>query len=153
MLYRERLLPGPTILALGVALFFMVGIAYSAAFESPLGILLGLSASALYVGFAFATAPQIRIEELGDEFRLTAGRATIGIKMIRSVNELTPFQRVEFHRGRHADTAFNITRGTLPVVALEITDPLDPHGLWCLSTRDPQALIQAIATASGPEKG
>jgi hypothetical protein len=153
MLYSERLLPGPLILALGVALFLMVGVAYSGAFGSLLGIALGLSVSALFLGLAFATAPHIRLEESDGACFLTAGRARISIEIVGSVSQLSPTRRVEIRRGRSADTAFSIIRGSLPVVELQISDPLDPHGLWCLSTRNPQKLIRAITTAKGPKKG
>ena len=151
MLYRERLLPGPMILALGVALFLMVGAAYSRAFGSILGVALGLLVSALFLGFAFATAPYIRLEESDGVCSLTAGRARISIQIVGSVTQLSPARRVEIRRGRSADTAFSLIRGSLPVVELEISDPLDPHGLWCLSTRNPQELIRAITAAKGPK--
>ena len=151
MLYRERLLPGPLILALGVALFLMVGAAYSRAFGSVLGVALGLLVSALFIGFACATAPYIRLEESDGACFLTAGRARISIEIVGSVSQLSPDRRVESRRGRSADTAFSLIRGSLPVVELEILDPLDPHGLWCLSTRNPQELIRAITTAKGPK--
>ena len=151
MLYRERLLPGPLILALGVALFLMVGAAYSRAFGSVLGVALGLLVSALFIGFACATAPYIRLEESDGACFLTAGRARISIEVVGSVSQLSPDRRVEIRRGRSADTAFSLIRGSLPVVELEILDPLDPHGLWCLSTRNPQELIRAITTAKGPK--
>ena len=151
MLYRERLLPGPLILALGVALFLMVGAAYSRAFGSVLGVAFGLLVSALFIGFACATAPYIRLEESDGACYLTAGRARISIEIVGSVSQLSPDRRVEIRRGRSADTAFSLIRGSLPVVELEILDPLDPHGLWCLSTRNPQELIRAITTAKGPK--
>jgi hypothetical protein len=151
MLYRERLLPGPLILALGVALFLMVGAAYSRAFGSVLGVALGLLVSALFIGFACATAPYIRLEESDGACFLTAGRARISIEVVGSASQLSPDRRVEIRRGRSADTAFSLIRGSLPVVELEILDPLDPHGLWCLSTRNPQELIRAITTAKGPK--
>ena len=153
MLYRERLLPGPLVLGLGVALFLMVGVAYSGAFGSLLGVFLGLSVSALFIGFAFATAPHIRLEERDGACFLAAGRARISVEIIGSVTQLSPTQRVEIRRGRSADTAFSMIRGSLPVVELEISDPLDPHGLWCLSTRHPQGLMRAITAAKGPKNG
>ena len=109
MLYRERLLPGPLVLGLGVALFLMVGVAYSGAFGSLLGVFLGLSVSALFIGFAFATAPHIRLEERDGACFLTAGRARISVEIIGSVTQLSPTQRVEIRRGRSADTAFGGT--------------------------------------------
>ena len=137
--------------ALGVALFLMVGAAYSRAFGSVLGVALGLLVSALFIGFACATAPYIRLEESDGACFLTAGRARISIEIVGSVSQLSPDRRVEIRRGRSADTAFSLIRGSLPVVELEILDPLDPHGLWCLSTRNPQELIRAITTAKGPK--
>ena len=129
----------------------MVGAAYSRAFGSVLGVALGLLVSALFIGFACATAPYIRLEESDGACFLTAGRARISIEIVGSVSQLSPTRRVEIRRGRSADTAFSIIRGSLPVVELEISDPLDPHGLWCLSTRNPQELIRAITTAKGPK--
>ncbi len=151
MLYRERLLPGPTILLLGVGLFLMIGIAYSAAFGNLVGIVLALSISALSLILAVATAPQIRVEVREGEYSLTAGRATVSIAIIGSMSELTPLQRLDLTRGRHSDTAYSIIKGKLPVVELEIIDPLDPHGTWCLSSRNPGKFIDAILSARGPK--
>lgn len=151
MLYRERLLPGVTILLLGFGLFLMVGIAYSAAFGSLVGIILALIISAIYVIFALTTAPQIRIDgRAGDAF-LSAGRARLNVSIIRSVRELSAEEQREVARGRRHDTAFHLTQGKLPVVELEISDPLDPHRNWCLSSRTPQKLIHAILSAQGPK--
>ncbi len=151
MLYRERLLPGVTILLFGFGLFLMVGIAYSAAFGSFVGIILALIISAIYLIFALTTAPQIRVEgQAGDAF-LSAGRARINVSIIRSARELTVDEQREVARGARNDTAFHLTRGKLPVVELEVSDPLDPHRNWCLSSRTPDKLIHAILSAQGPK--
>ena len=62
MLYRERLLPGLTMILLGIGLFLMVGVAYSAAFGTVAGIALGIIASAIYLLVAIASAPYIGVE-------------------------------------------------------------------------------------------
>jgi hypothetical protein len=151
MLYRERLLPGATILLLSFGLFLMVGIAYSAAFGSLIGIFLALIISAIYVIFAITTAPQIRVDEHAGDAFLSAGRARINIGIIRSARELTDEEQRAVARGSRNDTAFHLTQGKFPVVELEIADPLDPHKNWCLSSRTPEKLIQAILSAQGPK--
>ena len=151
MLYRERLLPGATILMLGFGLFLMVGIAYSAAFGSLVGIFLAIIISAIYIIFAVTTAPQIRVEGAAGEATLSAGRAKINVTIISSARELTVEERHQVARGTRNDTAFHLTQGKLPVVELEISDPLDPHRNWCLSSRTPDKLIHAILSAQGPK--
>lgn len=151
MLYRERLLPGATIMLLGFGLFLMVGVAYSAAFGSLVGIFLAIAISAVYVIFAVITAPQIRIDGPSGNAFLSAGRAKIKIAIIGSAQELTVEQQREVARGTRNDTAFYLIQGKLPVVELEISDPLDPHRIWCLSSRSPEKLIQAIHSAQGPK--
>jgi hypothetical protein len=149
--YRERLLPGATILFLGFGLFLMVGIAYSAAFGSLVGIVLALGISAVYIIFAVTTAPQIRVEADLGELHLSAGRARINISMIGSARQLTPTEQREVELGSRNDTAFNLVKGKLPVVELAISDPQDPHGFWYLSSRAPTKLILAITSAQGPK--
>lgn len=129
----------------------MVGVAYSAAFGTVIGIVLALIIGALYVIFAVATAPQIRVEGRKGVYTLTAGRATVDIATIGSVRALTTAEQIDVTRGMRSDTAFSIIKGKLPVVELDIADPLDPHGRWCLSSRSPQELILAIDTARGPK--
>jgi|DEB0MinimDraft_12_1074336.scaffolds.fasta_scaffold24553_3 hypothetical protein len=150
VLYRERLLPGATFLLLGLGLFLMVGIAYSAAFGSLVGIFLAVITSALYIILAVITAPQIGVAaEAGDVF-LTAGRAKINVSIVRTARELTVEERQEVARGTRNDTAFHLIKGKLPVVELAISDPLDPHRNWCLSSRTPEKLMHAILSAQGP---
>ena len=151
MLYRERLLPGATILLLGFGLFLMVGIAYSAAFGSLVGIFLAIFISAIYIIFAVTTAPQVRVDAGAGEAFLSAGRARINVSIISSARELTLEEQDEVVRGRRNDTAFHLTQGKLPIVELEISDPLDPHRNWCLSSRTPEKLIHAILSAQGPK--
>jgi hypothetical protein len=151
MLYRERVLPGPTILVLGIGLFLMVGVAYSAAFGTLVGIGLALFTSVLYLAVTVVTAPQIRVEALEDAYILRAGRAKVDIALVGSAHQLTTVERIDLVRGVRGDTAFSIVKGKLPVVELHITDPLDPHGTWCLSSRRPDVFLSAIDSAKGPK--
>lgn len=151
VVYRERLLPGAPILLLGLGLFLMVGLAYSAAFGSLIGILLALGISTVSIIFAVATAPQIRVDTSSGEGFLSAGRARINVALIESAHQLTETHQREVELGTRNDTAFNIIKGKLPIVEVAISDPVDPHGFWHLSSRTPQKLIQAISSAQGPK--
>jgi hypothetical protein len=151
VVYRERLLPGAPILLLGLGLFLMVGLAYSAALGSLVGILLALGVSILYIIFSITNAPQIRVETRPGGVFLSAGRARINVAIIGSIQQLTPAQRHEVVLGTRNDTAFNLVKGKLPVVELCISDPQDPHGYWYLSSRAPEELIQAISLGQGPK--
>lgn len=136
---------------LGFGLFLMVGVAYSAAFGSLGGVLLAIGVSTIFIVFAITTAPQIRVEEIEGEIFLRAGRAKINVEVIGSAHELSVGERLEVTRGTRNDTAFQMTKGNFPVVEFEILDLLDPHRNWCLSSRTPAKLIDAIHTAKGPE--
>lgn len=151
MLYRERLLPGATILLLGLGLFLMVGLAYSAAFGSLTGILLALVISVAYIIFAVTTSPQIRVEARSGEVFLLAGRAKVNTALISTARQLSPAEQREVSLGVRNDTAFNLIKGKHPVVELAISDPLDPHGYWYLSSRAPEDLMQAISHSQGPK--
>ncbi|MFY9208891.1 MAG: DUF3093 family protein [Candidatus Nanopelagicales bacterium] len=151
MLYRERLLPGLTMILLGIGLFLMVGVAYSAAFGTVAGIALGIIASAIYLLVAIASAPYIGVERRESGYFLLAGRAAIDVSLIGNVHELSDLEREQLERGTRSDTAFRISKGQLPVIELAIIDPSDPHGTWCLSSRKPHELMQAISKAQGPD--
>lgn len=151
MLYRERLLPGATVLLLGLGLFLMVGLAYSAAFGSLTGILLALGICVVYLIFAVTTSPQIRVEARSGEVVLSAGRASINAALIYAARQLSPTEQREVTLGVRNDTAFNLIKGKHPVVELALSDQLDPHGYWYLSSRAPEELIQAITTHRDPK--
>ena len=116
-----------------------------------IGILIALVISTISIIFAVATAPQIRVDIRSGEGFLSAGRARINVALINSADQLTDTHKREVELGTRNDTAFNLIKGKLPVVEVAISDPLDPHGFWYLSSRAPQKLIQAISSAQGPK--
>lgn len=79
---------------------------------------------------------------------LRAGRAHIPLALVGDVEPLDADATRRVH-GVDADArAFLVTRPYLKrAVRVSITDPADPTPYWLLSTRHPQALATAIATA------
>jgi len=107
--------------------------------------------SAIYLLVAIASAPYIGVERRESGYFLLAGRAAIDVSLIGNVHELSDLEREQLERGTRSDTAFRISKGQLPVIELAIIDPSDPHGTWCLSSRKPHELMQAISKAQGPD--
>ncbi|GAA1475746.1 DUF3093 domain-containing protein [Nocardioides aestuarii] len=85
------------------------------------------------------------------ESRLRAGRAGIEV---RHLGDATALDADAARRlaGRDADArAYLLLRPYLKrAVRVDLHDPADPAPYWLLSTRHPDALAQAIATARGP---
>jgi hypothetical protein len=85
---------------------------------------------------------------------LVAGRATIPLAFI---GDLTPYRgaAATLARGRELDArAWLLIRGWVsPVVKLGVLDPEDPTPYWLISTRKPEALIEAISSARARMEG
>lgn len=106
-------------------------------------------AAVLYAGcVALLIAGSPVIEVTAREFR--AGRARLPLEF---AGETAGYREPEatLQRGRLLDArAWLLIRGWVaPVVKIEITDPADPAPYWLVSTRKPEALIEAIAAARG----
>ena len=109
-------------------------------------------AAVLYAGCAallIAASPVIEVTE--ESFR--AGRARLPLKF---VGETVAYQEPEatLQRGRLLDArAWLLIRGWVkPVVKIEITDPADPVPYWLISTRKPDAVIDALQSARAAAK-
>lgn len=141
--FRERLWPALwwyPIIALIVPATLLV-------FE-PINLIAGiLTAGALVVGslvMLIGSAPTIRVAD----GVLRAGKARIPVALIGEM-EAASGDEARAERGPRLDArAWLMLRGDVgPVVRLHITDPEDPTPYWLVSTRRPEALITAIATA------
>lgn len=114
----------------------------------PISLLAGaIAAIALYaviVLILIATSPVIEVAS-GE---LVAGRARVPVRLISAA---TPFRGEEatLQRGRLLDArAWLLIRGWVsPVVKIELADETDPTPYWIVSSRTPDALVAALATA------
>lgn len=145
-LYRERLLPGPsvfiaTLLLIPAALLVFLPI------NQTLGV---ICAAILYVGCTIvliALSPTIEVTET----TFIAGRARVPLDKI---GEATGFRGREAtaERGTRLDArAWLVIRGWIaPVVKVVIDDENDTTPYWLVSTRQPQQLITALAKGRAP---
>ncbi len=79
---------------------------------------------------------------------LVAGRARVPIDLVGRVTAYSG-EEATLQRGRLLDArAWLLIRGWVsPVVRIELSDDTDPTPYWIVSTRAPEALVEAIATA------
>ena len=86
------------------------------------------------------------IEVTGSGFR--AGRARLPLEIIGSIDAFHG-DEAQLERGQRLDArAWLLIRGWVsPVLKLEVLDETDPAPYWLVSTRQPDAVIEAIAKA------
>nr|WBO80801.1 DUF3093 domain-containing protein [Streptomyces sp. SBE_14.2] len=108
-----------------------------------LGGLVGGTAAAAVTASSYGS---VRIRVVGGS--LIAGEAKIPVTALGEAEVLDP-EEARAWRTHKADTrAFLLLRAYIPrALKVEVTDPEDPTPYLYLSTRDPQALAEAIEAA------
>ena len=142
--FQERLWPS---LGMWVFAFIMttsLGIAYSQAYGKELGLMVAI-ATTLAVGIGLVVnTPLIQVDELN--FRV--GRARLPLQFVGKIQVLDDAQS---RRARSTDANsnahFQLRGGIKTSVIVEVTDPLDTHPYWQVSTRKPDLLIAALTNA------
>lgn len=145
-LYRERLLPGPsvfiaTLLLIPAALLVFL----------PINQTLGLVfAVILYAGCTIvlvALSPTIEVTE----HAFIAGRAKLPMANIGQADGFNG-REATAERGTRLDArAWLVIRGWIsPVVRVQVLDETDPAPYWLVSTRHPQQLITALTRGKAP---
>jgi hypothetical protein len=141
--YRERLVPGTgTVFACLVlaplALLVLLPITL------PGAVIAAILVPAAAIAGLVAGAPVIRIAD-GE---LAAGRAHIDVAL---TGEAEPLRgpAATAARGVELDArAWTVVRGWIdPVARIRILDPDDPVPYWLVSTRHPEALVEALHEA------
>ena len=142
-LYREKLWPAAW-------LFFATALVIPASLLVflPIDFRVGIvTAIVLYAGCVAALligSPVVEVTESG--FR--AGRARLPLKVVGAVTGYRA-DEASLERGRHLDArAWLLIRGWIsPVVKVEVADETDPAPYWLVSTRQPDAVIDALVRA------
>jgi Protein of unknown function (DUF3093) len=141
--YRERLVPGAGTVAAclvlaPLALLVLLPITVAG------GIIAAIVVPALAIAALVAGAPVISV---GDG-ELRAGRAHIEVALTGSAEAFT-CAGATAARGVDLDArAWTVVRGWIdPVVRIPLTDPDDPVPYWLVSTRRPDALVEALEAA------
>lgn len=140
IVYRERVLPSASVLLLPVLLFPSV-IAVMLPLNAQFALPVAAFVTAIFVGYIFFSAPILVVSDDS----LTARGATIELKLL-GTTEIIPKEKKFDELGRKLDARawLSIQASVRELVKIEITDPNDPTPYWLVSTRRPEALIQAL---------
>ena len=142
-LYRERIWPSPWVFV-ATALVIPASLLVFLPINQLAGAIVAVVLYAAIVIVLLATSPLIEV--VAGEF--IAGRARVPVDLISAVSAFTG-DEATLQRGRLLDArAWLLIRGWVsPVVKIEISDESDPTPYWIISTRSPDALVVAIASA------
>jgi hypothetical protein len=141
--YREKLAPAAwLVVAIGLV------IPATSLIFLPINLLLGVAVGvglwAGATGLLWWLSPTLTV----DSSHFRAGDANLELHYIEAVS---PFRGEEARaqRGVSLDArAWLVIRGWIdPVVKIELNDPLDPAPYWLVSTKHPEALIEALRPA------
>lgn len=142
-LYRERIWPSPWVFV-ATALVIPASLLVFLPINQLAGAIVAVVLYAAIVIVLLATSPLIEV--VAGE--LIAGRARVPVDLISAVSAFTG-DEATLQRGRLLDArAWLLIRGWVsPVVKIELSDESDPTPYWIISTRSPDALVVAIASA------
>ncbi len=147
-IFREKLWPSPWVF-LAVALVIPASLLVFWQIDWVVGIVVAAVLYAGCVALLIAASPVIEVTD--DAF--AAGRARLPLEY---VGDTGAYQEPEatLQRGRLLDArAWLLIRGWVrPVVRIDVTDPADPVPYWLISTRRPDALLEALASARASAK-
>jgi hypothetical protein len=143
ILFRERLWPSAW-MYLATALVIPASILVFLPINLPVGIVTGVVLYAALILLMIAAAPTVSVTET----ELTAGRARLPIALAGEVTAHAG-EDARQERGPRLDArAWLLIRGWVSgVVRIEVLDETDPVPYWIVSTRRPEALVEAIGTA------
>lgn len=128
--------------------FALIGsLALGTAYGSALGVVVGLAVAvltAMFLAFVlYMSAPRIVVHRNG----LRAGPAELPLNAVGEIQVLDAAGMRDALDLRTAPaSSFAVVRAwAAPCgIALEVKDEEDPHGVWLLSSRDPQRLAESL---------
>lgn len=143
--FHERLLPSTWLWFMAVAAGIFIGLAYGYA----LGPAVGVITTAVVAGVGLWIVARLIVVLSVDDHYLRAGRAHLPLEFVGRVRALDAESTAQA-RGPGGDAnAFLLLRTSYAktAVAVEVTDPRDPHSYWLISSRRPQDFVSAMMGA------
>jgi hypothetical protein len=141
--HRERLHPGPAALAGAAGLGLVVGLV-AVPLGAPVAVAVGAVVAAAGVVALVAGSPVVEVRD-GE---LRAGRAHVPAGLLGDVVPLSAAQMRE-ELGPLLDARAHVCLRTWARTGVRVAleDPADPTPYWLVSTRHPERLAEAVATA------
>ncbi|QAY62849.1 DUF3093 domain-containing protein [Xylanimonas allomyrinae] len=144
--FRERLVPGPGLLAVcaGAGLLVLIVLLPVAPALAWVG---GVVAGAGCVAAAVLAAPRV---EVGDGV-LRAGRARVPVRLLGESVVLATREQRDAQLGARLDARAHVVLVSSVATAVRVVldDPQDPTPYWLVSTRRPHDLAAALRASAG----
>lgn len=142
-IYRERVWASAWVFV-ATALVIPASVLVFLPINPIVGVIVAVVLYAACVGILLATAPVIEVTDS----QFIAGRAQLPVRFIGDVAAFSG-EEATLQRGQKLDArAWLMIRGWVdPIVKVDLTDPEDPTPYWVVSTRQPGAVLEAIAKA------
>lgn len=141
--YRERLSPSLWLLVTAAVVGPMVALTFTPLGSLP-ALLIGAAAGVAVITVLIAASPTIHVTEK----TLRVGRAHIDARWLGEVTAVTGDDARAARGPELPARGWHLIRGGIDgVVVVENIDPDDPVTAWTISTRTPDRLAAAIATA------
>jgi hypothetical protein len=140
--YAERLYPRIWVWVALLTFVASLAMAYAYAWGAVSGWAVFVASSVICFTMLLATAPRI---EVGHGI-LRAGKARLPVEFVGKVAELNKEQTEDIQGPKSDPAAFLLIRPLTASrsVIVELTDMMDPHPYWLISTRRPKALAAAL---------
>jgi len=147
-IYRERLWPTPW-LFLSTALVIPASLLVFLPINQTVGVIVAIVLYLGCVGLLLLGSPAVTVTDT--EF--IAGKARLPIAIVGTVAGFSGMD-ARNERGPHLDArAWLLIRGWVdPIVKVDVKDADDPTPYWIVSTRRPEAIIDAVAQAKAAAK-
>ncbi len=127
----------------------MIAIAYGAAIDVRVGILIMAIVGIGLVLLMYFNAPLIEVRQNLNTVFIQAGNAYMHQALGQSDEWANPRilsaeELVAARRGQLDATAYLDVRSGMRAIAIDLVNSDDPHGMWVLSTRKPEALVSVL---------
>ncbi len=142
-IYRERLWPTPW-LFLSTALVIPASLLVFLPINQTVGVIVAIALYLGCVGLLLLGSPAVAVTET----QFVAGKARLPIAIVGTVAGFSGLD-ARAERGTRLDArAWLLIRGWVdPIVRVDVMDADDPTPYWIVSTRHPEAIIDAVAKA------
>lgn len=139
--FQERLWPNFYVWLFAVLMLAAIAIAAGNVYGYDTALIIFLASIALLLIAVATTTTTVSVSRDG----LRAGRALLPLNFIGQVTVLDA-QQTANARGHdaHPDAFFTVRSWISGSVIVVVTDETDPHPYWHISSRDPQALRDAL---------
>jgi hypothetical protein len=147
-LYQEWRYPSIPLAILVFAFMGMLAIAYAAAYDPFVGAAIFVVCVLIALLGVWNYSPRIEIRATVEGALLIAGEAQLPGRFIRNPQFFDAESVTAMRKGSSFDSAFWMAKGNSAAIGFENTDPMDPHEMWFISTRNPDQFKNALVLAS-----